>query len=52
MIGKGKKKMCVSEDKSHLNEGGSVICSRCGAQTDDKSVLCEPVSIGGDENSK
>jgi hypothetical protein len=47
MIGEGKKKLCVTEDKSLLIKEGNIICSRCGVQSDDKSVLCDPVEKFG-----
>jgi hypothetical protein len=28
-----------------------MICSRCGAESDDKAVLCDPVLINGDKIS-
>ncbi|HTP65534.1 MAG TPA: hypothetical protein VMJ66_09105 [Geobacteraceae bacterium] len=43
MIGEGKKKMCVTKDASQSTEAGSFSCSTCGAHSDDKSVLCDPV---------
>ncbi len=48
MIGEGKKKLCVAKDPSQKAEEGKFSCSSCGARSDDKSVLCDPVEEFGD----
>ncbi len=50
MIGEGKKKMCVTRDDSASTKEGNFSCSTCWARSDDKSVLCDPVSEFDDDD--